>query len=135
MYNYFQSIFLFHGYSLRNYQRQLREERVYIIELSDHHVFVKEVRQELQIGTWRQELMQRPWRRTTYGLALLGLLDLLSYAPNINCSEISPTVNWVLPHQSLINNMTHKPGLEANLKEPFSQLRFPPSLCHFDIKK
>jgi hypothetical protein len=28
---------------------------------------------------WRQELMQRPWRRATYWLVLLELLSLLSY--------------------------------------------------------
>jgi hypothetical protein len=30
------------------------------------------------IGTWRQELMQRPWRDAAYWLASLGLLSLLS---------------------------------------------------------
>ena len=31
-------------------------------------------------GTWKQELMQRPWRGATYWLAPEGLLSLLSYS-------------------------------------------------------
>ena len=30
-------------------------------------------------GTWRQELMQRPWKGAAYWLAPRGLLNLLSY--------------------------------------------------------
>ena len=30
-------------------------------------------------GTWRQDLIQRPWRSADYCLALHGLLSLLSY--------------------------------------------------------
>ena len=32
-----------------------------------------------QVGTWRQELMQRPWRGAVYWLAPHDLLSLLSY--------------------------------------------------------
>ncbi|MGE9804964.1 hypothetical protein ACQP3L_30725, partial [Escherichia coli] len=35
--------------------------------------------QELKVGTWRQELVQRPWRGAAYGLVPHGLLSLLSY--------------------------------------------------------
>jgi hypothetical protein len=35
--------------------------------------------QELRAGTWRQELMQRPWRDVTYWIASPGLLSFLSY--------------------------------------------------------
>ena len=31
-------------------------------------------------GTWRQELMERPWRNAAYWLAPHGLLSLLSYS-------------------------------------------------------
>jgi hypothetical protein len=32
-----------------------------------------------RVETWRQELMQRPWRDVTYWLASPGLLSLLSF--------------------------------------------------------
>ena len=35
--------------------------------------------QELWWGTWRQALMERPWRNPAYWLAPHGLLSLLSY--------------------------------------------------------
>jgi hypothetical protein len=36
-------------------------------------------RNSSRAGTWRQELMQRPWRSTANWLPFHGLLNLLSY--------------------------------------------------------
>jgi hypothetical protein len=41
--------------------------------------------------TWRQELMQRPWRGAAYWLALHGLLNWLSYRTQDQLSD----VNWI----------------------------------------
>jgi hypothetical protein len=40
-------------------------------------------------GTWRQELMQRPWKRATYWLAHIGFIDSRTTNPMV----------WALPHQ------------------------------------
>jgi hypothetical protein len=40
------------------------------------HIVVHHLRKS---GTWRQELMQRPWKGAAYWLAPHGLLSLLSY--------------------------------------------------------
>ena len=37
--------------------------------------------QSNRAGTWRHELMQRPWRGAAYWLAPYVLLSLLSYRP------------------------------------------------------
>ena len=43
------------------------------------HITVSQDRHPNRAGTWRQELMQRPWRGAAYWLAPHGLLSLLSY--------------------------------------------------------
>jgi hypothetical protein len=52
-------------------KKQVGEERVYSAYISTLLFIPKEVR----TGTWRQELMQRPWRGVAYCLAFLGLLS------------------------------------------------------------
>jgi hypothetical protein len=47
-----------------------------------HHLFIvkgSQGRTSCRAGTWRQELMQRPWRGAAFWLASHGLLNLLSY--------------------------------------------------------
>jgi hypothetical protein len=39
---------------------------------------------EVRAGTWRQKLMQRPWRDAAYWLVSHGLLSLLSYRAQNN---------------------------------------------------
>ena len=41
-------------------------------------------------GTWRQELMQRPWRDVAYWLASLGLLSLLLIELRTRNSGMAP---------------------------------------------
>ena len=56
-----------------------------------------------QAETWRQGLMQRPWKGAAYWLARHGLLSLLSYRTRTISPEMAPpTMGWALPHQSLI---------------------------------
>ena len=52
--------------------------------------------------TWRQELMQRPWRGATYLLALHGLLSLLSYRTQDHCYPGWHHPQWTGP--SFINH-------------------------------
>jgi hypothetical protein len=50
-----------------------------------------------RVGIWRQELMQKPWRRAVYWLAPHDLLSLLSYRTQDNQlrdATPTPTVIW-----------------------------------------
>jgi hypothetical protein len=74
-------------------------------------------------GTWRQELMQRSWRSTSYWLGPLAcsaciLIELRTTSPGV----ASHTMGWALPNQSLIK----KNALQLHLMRDFSQWRFPP---------
>ena len=62
-------------------KRQVGEERVYSAFTSTL-VFITKGSQDInshRVGTWRQELMHRPWRGAAYWLAHPALLNLLSY--------------------------------------------------------
>jgi hypothetical protein len=62
-------------------KKQVGEERVYSAYTSTL-LFITNGSQEWnshRVGTWRQELMQRPWKNVTYWLASPGLLSLLSH--------------------------------------------------------
>jgi hypothetical protein len=62
-------------------KKQVGEERVYLAYTSTL-LFITKGSQDWNShreGTWRQELMQRPWRDAVYWLAFPGLLSLLSY--------------------------------------------------------
>jgi hypothetical protein len=56
-----------------------REGRVYLVNTSVLVFIIKgsQDRNLNRAGTWRQELMQRPWRSAAYWLAQHGLLSLL----------------------------------------------------------
>jgi hypothetical protein len=62
-------------------KKQVGEERVYLTYTSTLLFITKgsQVRNSHRAGTWKQELMQRPWRDAAYWLASPGLLSLLSY--------------------------------------------------------
>jgi hypothetical protein len=61
-------------------KKQVGEERVYSVYTFTLLFITKgsQDRNSHRAGTWRQELMQRPWRVLLTGF-LLGLLSLLSY--------------------------------------------------------
>jgi len=64
--------------------RRLGEERVYFTHSSTEQVTIQssEGRNSHRAGTWRQELIQRPWRGAAYWHISLGLLlSLLSHNP------------------------------------------------------
>ena len=62
-------------------KKQVGEERVFSAYTSTLRLITKESqdRNSHRAGTWRQELMQRPWRNAASRLASPGLLSLLSY--------------------------------------------------------
>jgi hypothetical protein len=62
-------------------KKQVGEERIYSAYTSTLLFITKGSQDRIthRAGTWRQELMQRPWRDVPYWLASPGLLSLLSY--------------------------------------------------------
>jgi hypothetical protein len=79
---------------------------IFIIE---HSMFITEEcqnRNSNRAGTFRQELMQRPWRGAAHWLVHHGLLRLFSDRTQDHQHKMTPpTVGWALPHQSLIKKM------------------------------
>jgi hypothetical protein len=59
-------------------------------------------------GTWRQELMQRPWRELLTGLFMVAFSACFLIEPRATSSGMAtPTLGWNFPHQSLINKMPY----------------------------
>ena len=90
-------------------------------------------------GSWRQELMQRPWRSVAYWLALHNLLSWLFIHPRTaSLGRVAITTkSWTLFHQSLIKKMPYRLVYSPILWKTFSQLRLlsdDSSLCQVDIK-
>jgi hypothetical protein len=83
-------------------QKQVGEERVYFAYISIS-IFIIEGNQDknsIRAGTWRQELMQRPWRSAAYWLTPHGLLSLLSYRiqnlqPRNGPTQLGPS-SWII---------------------------------------
>ena len=82
-----------------------------------------QVKNSSRVGTWRQELMQRPWRGAACWLAPPGLLSLLCYRPQDHQPRDGTTHN-VLDPPSLITNWEN--ALQLDLMEAFPQLRLLP---------
>jgi hypothetical protein len=104
-------------------QSVLGEERVYfILHLKSPSLG------EAMAGTWRQELLKRPWRNAAYWLAPLGLPSLLSYRMQDHLPRSSITHNGLDPPPS-INNLKKLPILLLSVwsyGDIFFQLRLPP---------
>lgn len=88
---------------------------------------------------WRQELMQRPWRDTSYSLASCGLLSLRSYRTQNHTLRGNTTRNGcALPHQPRIKNMlfmlAYSPTLWKHFLNWESLFSDESSLCEVDIK-
>jgi hypothetical protein len=85
-------------------KKQIGEERVYSAYISTLLFITKgsQDRSSHRAGTWRQELMQRPWRGANYyWLASPGLLRLLSYRtqvyqPRYGTTHNGPSHPWLL---------------------------------------
>jgi hypothetical protein len=62
-------------------KEQVGEEKVYSFYTSTLLFITKgtQDRNSHRAGTWRQELMQKPWRSAVYWLAFPSLHSLLSY--------------------------------------------------------
>jgi hypothetical protein len=73
-------------------KKEVREERAYSAYTSTS-LFITKGRQDRnshRAGTWRQELMQRPWRGAAYWVASPGLLSLLSYRTQDHQPRMAP---------------------------------------------
>ena len=85
-------------------QRLLGEERIYLGYISTV-LFVGRTqdRNLNRARTWRQELMQKPWRNDAYWLASLGLLSLFSYRTQDHWPRDGTIYNGLDPSQLIIN--------------------------------
>jgi hypothetical protein len=54
-------------------------------------------------GTWKQELMQRPWMGADFWLAPCGLLNLLSYKTEDHHPRDGTTHKGLIPSSSITN--------------------------------
>jgi len=62
-------------------------------------------RNSSRTGTWRQELMQKPWSSVAYWLTFHGLLSLLSYTiQNHQPGIVPPTIGLGPSPPLIINN-------------------------------
>jgi hypothetical protein len=75
---------------------------------------------EIRTGTWRWELMQRPWRGAAYWFAPHGLLSLLSYTAQDDQPR-DDTDHSELDSLTLTISQENSP--QANLVGTFSQLK------------
>jgi hypothetical protein len=84
-------------------KKQVGEEKIYLAYTSTLLFITKggQDRSSHRVGTWRQELMQRPWRDVTYWLASPGLLSLLSYRTQDCQPRVGTTHNGSSPPWSL----------------------------------
>jgi hypothetical protein len=81
-------------------KKQVGEEKVYSTNISTLLFITKGSQDRNSHGaeTWRQKLIQRPWRDAAYWIASLGLLSLLLTEPRTTSPRMAPpTVGWVLP--------------------------------------
>ena len=76
--------------------------------------------------TWRQELMQRPWRDAAYWLTMACSVCLL-IEPRTVSPGMAPLTQWALPHQSTIKKIkVCLQPYQQHLSDDFS-------LCQGDI--
>jgi hypothetical protein len=82
-------------------KKQIGEERIY--SAYTFTLLFTTNRNSHRAGTWRQELMQRPWRDVTYRLASPGLLSLLFYRTQDYQPRDGPTHNELGPPLLMTN--------------------------------
>jgi hypothetical protein len=85
-------------------KKQVEEERIYLSYTSTSLFIIKgsQDRNSNKAGTWRQELMQRPWRGAAYWFAPHGLLNLLCYRTQDYHPRGTTTHNGLGPPLSII---------------------------------
>jgi hypothetical protein len=108
-------------------KKQVGKERVYSAYTSTL-LFITKGSQDWnshRAGTWRQELMQRPWKGAAYWLASPGLLSLLSCRTQGHQPRDGITHNQWMALPPLITNWEN--ALQLDLMEAFPQER--PFLC------
>lgn len=88
-------------------QKHVREERFYFAYNSRYQCITKGSQDKNlnRLGTVRQELMQKPWRSTTYWSALYCQFTL---HPEHQSTTVPLTMGRVLPHQSFIKKLPYK---------------------------
>jgi hypothetical protein len=100
-------------------KRQVGEEKVYLAY--PFHIAIHHQSQDghpNRAGSWKWELMPRPWRGTSYYLVPPDLLSLLLYRMQ------DPKSRDGIKHTLLITNREN--ALQLDLMEAFPQLRFLP---------
>ena len=70
--------------------KQLGEERVYSTYTAPFITKGMQDRNTTRAGSWRQELMQTPWREAAYWFASHGLLSQLSYRTQNTSPGMAP---------------------------------------------
>jgi hypothetical protein len=73
-------------------KKQVVEERIYLVYVSTLLFITKgsQDRNSHRAGTWRQELMQRPWREVTYWLASLACSACSLIEPKTKSTRMAP---------------------------------------------
>jgi hypothetical protein len=83
----------------KHHDQEVEKKRVYSAYTSTL-LFITEESQDWnshRIGTWRIEMMQKPWRDAAYWIASPGLLSLLSYrTQDYQPSDGTTTMGWAL---------------------------------------
>lgn len=92
-------------------KKQVGEEKVYSTYTSTLMFITKgsQDRNSHRAGIWRQELMQRPMRGAAYWIALHGVCSAFFLTePNPTNPGVAPsTMDWSLPHPSLVERMPY----------------------------
>ena len=83
----------------------------------------------VKAGTWRQELMQRPWRCAAYWLAPHGLLSLLSFRCQDHQPRNGTTHNGPVPPTSITKKIPYSQILRRHFLNGGSLLSLNSSLC------
>jgi hypothetical protein len=85
-------------------QKQVVEKRVYVAYTSTLYSIteISQGRNSSRAGTWRQELMQRPWRGAAFWLAPAACLScFLILLRTTRLRMAQSTKGWILSHRSL----------------------------------
>jgi hypothetical protein len=101
------------------------------------HLEGSQDRHSKRAGTWREELMQKPWRNTVYCLALHGFTVCFLIEPKTTSSESVTIHNGLGPSHQTLRKMPYRLTDSPTLWRHFSQASFlsdNSSFCQFDIK-